>query len=76
MPAHCGLSEAHVVHQVANSVLARGEVLQHREACRVGKGLEQVRVLGRRSTVHGTRSSLTIHRHVTMLSLYDTVVDM
>lgn len=75
MPAHCGLSEAHVVHQVANSVLARGE-LQHREACRVGKGLEQVRVLGRRSTVHGTRSSLTIHRHVTMLSLYDTVVDM
>ena len=74
MFAYRGLGQAHVLDQIADPVLARGEVLHDRQPRRFCKCLEQVGVRCCRHLVEGC-PLLLIHSHIAIISLYDDIVE-
>ena len=74
MFTHRRLGQAHVLDQVADPVLTRGEVLHDRQPRRFRKCLEQVGVRFRRHLVEGCPLLLN-HRHRAIISLYGDIVE-
>lgn len=70
MLAHGGLSESHMLNQVTDPMLPRGQMLEYGQPCRIREPLEKVRIRRRRGFVQFYQDGL-IDRHTAIISLYD-----